>query len=486
MTTLTPTSEQQAILDAVATGANVAITAGAGTGKTSTLKMIANADPSKRWLYLAYNKAIQLDAEASFPKNVMCRTAHSLAHRQFGRPMQARLNGRKPNGRQTAEILGITKGIAFHSNPDLRVGPIQLAAKAIEMVVRYCRSADRNIGPQHFLAPEGVSETEGAELALRVLPHALTAWKDMIAPQGRLKPTHDVYFKQWALTNPKLDFWGILYDEAQDADLCVAGVVDSQKHCQIIAVGDSAQAIYGWRGAGDYLATMPATYRQALTQSWRFGPAVADEANVWLGVVGAELRVVGSPHLTSTVAPLDKPDAILCRTNAGTVERLMEAHTNRVKVHLVGEGTEMLKLARAAQRMMRGERPDHPELVAFRSWDQVVDYAENDPMGSDLALAVRLIEEYGCDEVVDAIAKAVPAEDASLVVSTAHKAKGLEWNAVQIGDDFKQPLEKDTGRPLPIAPDEAMLAYVAVTRAKLTLDAGGLAWIRGHLAALGK
>ena len=50
--------------------------------------------------------------------------------------------------------------------------------------------------------------------------------------------------------------------------------------------------------------------------------------------------------------------------------------------------------------------------------------------------------------------------------------------------DFREPLDKVTGQPLPIPREEAMLAYVAVTRAKLVLDTGGLGWVHDHLAAL--
>jgi hypothetical protein len=482
MTTLTPTAEQEAIIAAAGTRANVAITAGAGTGKTSTLKLIATLNPQLRWLYIAYNKSVQVAAAADMPANVVSKTAHALAYAKFGAPMRLRLNGPRRTGKQNALALGITKGIAFN-NSDVKVGPVQLATKAIEMVFKFCRSADREIDVQHFVAPEGCSEGEAATLAGIVLPHARAAWADMISPRGQLKPTHDVYLKQWALSNPVLNFDGIFYDEAQDADPCIAGVVESQT-CQVIAVGDSAQAIYGWRGAGDFLERMDAEHRLALTQSWRFGQGVADEANVWLGVVGTQLRVVGSPKRTSTIGMIEQPDAILCRTNAGTIEQLMEAHTQGVKVHLVGEGREMVALARAAQRMMNGERPEHPELVAFRTWDQVVHYAENDPSGSDLAIAVRMIENYGADAVIEAIDKALPAAQADLVVSTAHKAKGMEWPKVRIGGDFKEPLEKETGKPLPISKEEAMLAYVAVTRAMEVLDNAGLAWVHSHLQAL--
>lgn len=59
----------------------------------------------------------------------------------------------------------------------------------------------------------------------------------------------------------------------------------------------------------------------------------------------------------------------------------------------------------------------------------------------------------------------------STVVSTAHKAKGREWESVLIADDFAEP----TGEDLPRV--DAMLGYVAVTRARLRLDRGSLTWI---------
>ena len=493
MTKLAPTAEQEAILAAVRTGGNVAIPALAGTGKTTTLKLIALQNPAMRWLYIAYNKSAQLAMAADAPPNVTAKTAHGIAYATFGAPMRHRLNGPRRTGRQNAQALGLTKTLAFNGT-DIKIGPVQMASKAIEMVFKFCRTRDPEIGPQHLVTPEGVSDAQAATLAGILLPIARRAWADMTAPRGQLKPTHDVYLKQWALTGPKLNFHGIAYDEMQDADGCIWGVVEDQTHLQLVGVGDSAQAIYQWRGAGDALETMQADHRLPLTQSWRFGQGVADEANVWLGVVGTPHRVIGSPVRTSTIGMIEEPDAILCRTNAGTIEQLMEAHTAGTKVHLVGDGTEMLALARAAQRMMNGERPDHPELVAFKTWEQVVEYSENDPSGSDLAIAVRMIETYGADGVIDAIDKTVSTKRLPamlengvrvLVVTTAHKAKGMEWPKVRIAGDFKQPLEKETGKPLPIPKEDAMLAYVSVTRAMEQLDNGGLAWVHDHLAALG-
>jgi hypothetical protein len=164
---------------------------------------------------------------------------------------------------------------------------------------------------------------------------------------------------------------------------------------------------------------------------------------------------------------------------------LLDAHDDNVRVHLVGDGKEMLALAQAAERLQDGKPAGHPELAAFSSWDQVVGYAEKDPAGSDLTVAVRMIEKYGADGVVAAIDGTVPERSAQLIVSTAHKAKGLEWGKVRVANDFKEPLDKETGEPLPIPRADAMLAYVAVTRAMDTLDTGGLGWVHEHLEALG-
>ncbi len=89
--------------------------AGAGTGKTSTLALMA-ASTRSRGLYLAFNRATARDAAHCFPRNVECRTAHSLAFGATGREYRDRLNSsaRIP-AHQTARILGITRDMDVDS-----------------------------------------------------------------------------------------------------------------------------------------------------------------------------------------------------------------------------------------------------------------------------------------------------------------------------------------------------------------------------------
>jgi UvrD-like helicase C-terminal domain len=114
-------------------------------------------------------------------------------------------------------------------------------------------------------------------------------------------------------------------------------------------------------------------------------------------------------------------------------------------------------------------------LAAFRSWGEVQAFVRTDTAGADLAAGVRLIDKQGAAAVLATVEQLSGPRRADLVVSTAHRAKGLEWDSVLIASDFQR-----TGAARPVARTEAMLAYVAVTRARTGLDQTGLAWIDTH------
>lgn len=75
-----PTNEQATAHDAFLQGKSLKINAFAGSGKTSTLQLLANAT-GLRGQYLAFNRNIVGDAREKFPDTVDCSTSHSLASR---------------------------------------------------------------------------------------------------------------------------------------------------------------------------------------------------------------------------------------------------------------------------------------------------------------------------------------------------------------------------------------------------------------------
>ena len=88
----------------------------------------------------------------------------------------------------------------------------------------------------------------------------------------------------------------------------------------------------------------------------------------------------------------------------------------------------------------------------------------------ELSSVCAMVEKYGSTLPghVDRIKeKTVDTEQAGIILTTAHKAKGLEWDHVLIMDDFV-PLVKDETPvdPAGVDPDEFNLIYVAVTRAR--------------------
>lgn len=478
-----PTTEQAAALAAFNTGQDMVLEAGAGTGKTSTLKLFANTDQTRRGTYIAYNKSIATEAARDFPNRVRCVTAHSLGYRAvvalWGDALRARLNAPRIPVRETARALGANH---LSLGEGRMLANTQVARLAMETVTRFCYSADDQPQKWHVPQVNGADTTEGrALLTAAVVPLARKAWADLSRPDGVLRFSHDCYLKVWAMTNPKLEGDFLMLDEAQDANPLVAQLVAGQDHLQRIAVGDANQSIYAWRGATDFLSTMEAQHHLYLTQSFRFGPAVAYEANKWLMLLGTKLRLIGSPHLTSVIAPLTTPDAILCRSNAEAVAQLMKHNALGVRAAIVGGGADVKRLAEASIELRERGNTWHPELAAFTSWGMVQDYVEQDAAGGDLKVAVKLIDEYGAEVIIAAIDASVSERDATVVISTAHKAKGREWDRVRIADDFSPPKStEDDDNPMP-SREEMMLAYVAVTRAQKVLDRSGLAWVDQYL-----
>ena len=114
---LRPTAEQQAIIDAFgrelaapASGrSHLIVNAFAGTGKTSTLRMMSDAQPQARGLYVAFNRSVADAAQRVFGSHVECRTSHSLAYRHVARSANSALLDKVKTGPQRDDRQAIAK-----------------------------------------------------------------------------------------------------------------------------------------------------------------------------------------------------------------------------------------------------------------------------------------------------------------------------------------------------------------------------------------
>ncbi|WP_051979525.1 hypothetical protein [Edaphobacter aggregans] len=88
--------------------------------------------------------------------------------------------------------------------------------------------------------------------------------------------------------------------------------------CPVVYVGDPYQQIYEWRGAVNAMAQVSTPHHVLLSQSYRFGPAIATAATAILRSLGAKHPVRGLEAIQSHLAVVH-PQVILSRTNAGVI-----------------------------------------------------------------------------------------------------------------------------------------------------------------------
>jgi len=466
---LAPTPEQQAVLEAVKAGADLKIQALAGTGKTSTLRMIAESLPDAAGQYVAFNKAIVTDAKTSFPSRVDCSTAHSLAFRAVGSRYRHRLESARMSN---AELAGFLRCTPFHCRDGQwrrTLADDQVARSALATVQAFCKTADPEIEAAHVPAHpllSGAAVVE-AQFASHVVGYARALWADIQDPGGTAQFNHDYYLKMWQLSSPVIPADYIMFDEAQDADPVMLAIIKAQGHAQRVYCGDDYQTLYEWRGATNALARADADQTLWLTQSFRFGPEIARWANGFLRRLGESNSLRGLPTIDSSVGSIDDPDAILCRTNAGVFEALLACQARGRRVAVVGGVGDLTGFARACAALQQGRGTGHPELAPFQTWSEVLEWIQENPeQAPDVAQKVKLVERHGAATIERLLKETVSEQLADVTICTVHQAKGREWPRVRMAEDFPHPDEMDDA--------QLRIGYVAVTRGRIGLDVGGL------------
>lgn len=477
-----PTDEQQKAMDLFIEGLRLVIEAGAGTGKTTLLGLLAKSKKNRKGLYVAFNKEIVLESKAKMPSWVRCSTAHGLAYGITGSKYQHRMNRKSSIRNDTAaEILGIKPIQVTMETSDgtaeLVLHPRKLMYVINKALKSFCNSMDDEPDVRHFSYIDGIDRPSDGRrtyhnnkaVVQELFPYLLKAWKDINRLDGMLNFYHDHYLKIYALTRPQWPVEYVLFDEAQDASPVMLGMVMGQKNSQIVCVGDSQQQIYSWRGAINALAEamkFQGTAKTFLTQSFRFGPEIAEVANQILSTLEAELRLVGFDKIKSRVGIVESPKCILARTNAGALGAFIASLDEGQKPYLMGgqeKVDELVSFAKAARKLMDGQSTDHSQLWAFKTWSAVREYVEEGE-GDDIAPWVRLLDQYDPDIIIECLDPMIEKRKAGVVVGTGHKAKGSQFPSVRVERDFPPLDNNDIGQ------EELRLEYVAVTRAQYELD----------------
>jgi F-box protein 18 (helicase) len=445
-------------------GESLKVIAFAGTGKTSTLIEYTRARPEMRFLYVAFNKSVQLEAAEKFPPNVTARTSHSLAFRAIGYHHKNRLiSGFKAN-----TVMDVLKLDKFED-----------AKFTIDTLNNYLISSAPKVSKVHIPYPAKIFyEQKKVKIPDFVSLTNRLGRLMCDASDDRIGMLHDGYLKLYQLKAPRLNFDCILLDEAQDINPVTSSMIMSQtrpgKHRQIpsiILVGDSHQQIYSFRGARDTLNTIMTTRTFYLTRSFRFDNKIAALANMVLQSFKGEKRsVVGNPGANGEKPKWNsKRYTVIARTNASIFDKAVKL-CGKHKIGFIG-GIKGYRLNRIRDIYYlfasSHERISDSYIKRFALYQDLKAYAR---AVEDIELMsickVVDIYKYSIPNLVNMISEnAADASEAEILLTTVHKSKGLEWQNVHLMSDFPSFVENSAIiKPESLDPDEFNLVYVAITR----------------------
>lgn len=467
---MNPTQEQSNIVVA-AEDRNikvVVVNACAGSGKTSTCILTANA-VVRRSVYLCFNKATAMEAETRFPNHVDCRTSHSMAWPAFGSAIQHKLS--RPKGKYV-NVAGTGSEVARFYR--LRGVEDACTANAIGLYVkqtveRFEQSAslvmDRTHVPQHEMVK--VIEADPTVIGY-VLRASQQMWADRINPSNPVLATHDTYLKQYQMSKPILNYDVVYLDEAQDTTPCVLDIIMNQMgHAELVLVGDRRQAIYQWRGATNAMSALPGTVCN-LSQSFRYGQGIAEVASACLHY---DMKITGRADIQTTigynVVDRTKPYMYLFRTNSMLLIEAVDAIDRGEKVRIEIDVRDFVKILESAEALFKDDLKNvkHERILPYPTWAEMVEESKD---SGELKRLVGIIESGRAAHIINVLANYIEPSDFIATLTTGHKAKGRECEQVILADDFPTNYKKGQWVGLPEA--EENLLYVALTRAIRVLE----------------
>lgn len=456
-----PTGEQEKVARTrLSAGDLYVVNAYAGSGKTTTLLLYAKANPDKRILYICYNRDLAQEAKGKFPRNVDCRTVHSLGFRDKGREYKHKLGNLRP-----MDIMRWT-----------RADDPVTAAMTVGLLSAWLCSGVKSL--------EAFAQTNSSDA--NVLAHAQRAWRLARDQEHEMPMPHDGYMKLWSMDEPILDCYDvILLDEAQDSYPVTVDFVMRHRNtgtAAVIMVGDTHQSIYGWRNATNAMpsAAKEATHVSSLTQCFRLSQRVADGASEILNAFkGDPVRLTGKGGRGGK-----GPRAVLGRTNASLIENAIDLVQDKKRLHFAATTAQsgydptipyMFDACYDVLALAEGRAGEVklPYYRQFSNYEEVLSHTKDDDgeiVDAEVNAVVNLVDRYGgaLPMWLNAIKRScTAAAGADVVLSSAHRSKGQEWGDTELLEGFFDPAkeeERDMQQRDAKYFEEVNLLYVALTR----------------------
>jgi superfamily I DNA/RNA helicase len=478
-TLLNPTPEQAAILDS--TAKITRIDARAGTGKTTTLQLLADQYPNDKILYLVFNRRAKEEAKLKFPQHVHIHTIHSLAFSASQRESRSwKLDDRR----------GGSFGIHDLLNRFGHLGSKQqvVAALAFEFLNYFLNSEFQNQDQAiESFAAQFLGDNQRPDFdkylgtILEVCKEKTAAWYagDEMCP-------HDFYLKlahvQGQIDQRLRQYDMILVDEGQDLTQVTLDSL-SKFAGRIFLVGDAHQQLYRFRYAINAMASLRPDAEYELSLSFRFGSEIADVVSQFIRKTkqAHSFNIEGNPEIASQVylhsgianIKYEAGSALLSRTNFSLFESAVELYERNVQCRFVRGIRPILFQALDTYNLSTGENEKirDPLIKSFDAIDEMKEYAEEIDDYAKLAL-IKIVEKHKKEmpglifDIRDAEKESRELRaDEAVTLATVHTAKGSEYDRVYLHEDLVTSLSRELKDTDSEFEDETNIVYVAMTRA---------------------
>lgn len=442
------TDEQELILQAAkGTRANLMISALAGTGKTTTLEAIERVLPRGPILYLVFNKKNADEAAKRMLSTTTTRTFNSMGHRIWAQGRSISLDPRKCNNILREIIDGAPKDYkevlwgVYHEVLS-GVGLAKSLGYVPEGVYPNAKRLILRTQFHHYLdeTPDDLT----AELIDTVLTRSI-----QLAYKGAIDYNDQVYMPA-LFGGAYPQFPTVLVDEFQDLSPVNHALLSKLVRGRVIGVGDPWQNIYGFRGAkaGGMQEATKAYSCTELPLSISFRCPSAIVRNVHWRVPHFKWFKEGGHVYKPDVVLMDDFDpntTIISRNNAPLLSmgfRLLAAgHSISIAGSDIGPRIVGLMKKLGPETLGRDG-----VLASIAEWE--ADKLEKESRTApDIAACMRVFARQG-NTLSQAIAYAehIFKQKGSILLTTGHKAKGLEWPNVIHLDPWlvrKTPSEQD-------------------------------------------
>lgn len=472
-------TNQNAIFNFVQHGTGNAIAAAvAGSGKTTTLVHAESLVPGSA-LFLAFGKEI---AEEMKRRGVEAKTFHSLVFRVVTQFL----------GVKTVQMDKLDQLIKFNFKKEDQwiYGNFckRLVGLARQQGVGYLCENNTEFWDElidiHNLELE--SDEGKYSRAIQLAQQLLE-----ISNQSRSADFDDLlYFAViYNLNLPKYDF--IFVDEAQDTNAIQREIIKKLMHpgSRLLAVGDKAQAIYGFRGADSNSLSLIEKEFNCVTLpldvSYRCPRSIVEYANQWVPEIkpapDAPEGIVS--HLNEWQLTQFQPhDLIVCRTTKPLISLAFKLISQRISAYVMGREIGQGMKSLINKIIKRNKVKSLSELrIYLNQWldEEIATLTasgkpEKIEVIRDKVQAIEGViegleetESKGLKDLEDAIDYLFLEKSNAVTLCTIHKSKGLEANRVYWLNRSQCP-SKWAKKDWQIQ-QELNLCYVATTRAKSEL-----------------